>query len=122
MPDEKKPGEVSYEEILSRWRDEQEKRLETSRTVLTRLLSTRPEIASFTVQYNGSSEQGQIEEVIAHDENKNPLPVHDAFNSAVEDLVYDLLAVHCPGWEINEGSNGLITIDAKTLQGTIEHN
>jgi hypothetical protein len=122
MPDDKKPSQTSYQDILSRWNEEQRNRLETSRAELTRLVSSRPEIALFTVEYSGSSDQGQVEELIAHDDMNNPLPLPQELHDAVEGLVYDLLAVHCPGWEINAGSSGLLTIDAWTLQGTIEQN
>src|SRR5262249_20716176 len=104
-----------------RWRKEQEKRLEESRTKLTQLLSARLEVASLTLHYCGSGDEGQVEEVTAYDDKNNPLPPDHALDAAAEELVYDLLGVHCPGWEINEGSSGLITIDAKTLRGTIEH-
>jgi hypothetical protein len=122
MTEKKNPPDRSYEEILSRWHDEQKKQLEESRAKLTQLLSTEPEITRFEVQYCGSGDQGQVEELTAYDGNNNPLQLHDSLHDAVEDLVYDLLGTHCPGWEINAGSSGLITIDAKTFQGTIDHN
>jgi hypothetical protein len=118
---EKKPTQTPLENVLSKWLEEQDKRLEKSRAEVARLLSTRPEIAIFEVQYSGSGDDGSIEELTASDNNNNPVPLQDDFNDAVEDLVYDLLAVHCSGWEIDAGSSGRITINAKTLQGTIEH-
>jgi hypothetical protein len=121
MPDEKKSDDKSYQDILSKWQEEQQKRLETSRVALTQLLSTRPEVAEITIRYDGSGDQGCIGDVIARDSNDNELTLHTDLQHAVEDIAYDLLAVHCGGWEINEGSSGVITIDAKTLQGTIEH-
>jgi len=121
MPDEKKSDDTSYQDIMSKWHEEQQKRLETSRVALTQLLSTRPEIAQITIQYDGSGDQGCIQDVTARDSNENDLTLHTDLQYAVEDVAYDLLAVHCGGWEINEGSSGVITIDAKTLQGTIDH-
>jgi hypothetical protein len=117
---EKKPPEPP-EDFMARWQREQEKRRETRRAELTQLLSTCPELALLEVEYNGSDDNGQIEELTAYDHNNNPLPLHDNFRVVVENFVYDLLEVHCSGWEINAGSSGLVTIDARTLQGTIEH-
>ena len=121
MPDEKKPSDMSFEGVMSKWHEDQQKRLETSRTELTRLLSTRPEIAQITIEYNGSGDEGCIEDVTAYDTNDKLLTLHADLQHAAEEVAYDLLAVHCGGWEINEGSSGVITIDAKTLQGTIDH-
>jgi hypothetical protein len=121
MADDKKTSDRFYEEILSKWNKEQEKCLEQSQTNLREMLSRRPEIASLEVQYNGSGDNGQVEDVAAYDDKNNRLPPDHELDAAAEELVYDLLGVHCPGWEINEGSSGRITIDAKTLKATIDH-
>jgi|SRR6516164_4891457 hypothetical protein len=112
---------MTDENMILKWAEEQKKRSEASKAALTQLLSTRPEVALLTVQYDGSSDQGQISEVTALDENNEPIPLHDEFRDAVEKFVYDLLEMQCPGWELGAGSEGLITINARTLQGSIEY-
>jgi hypothetical protein len=121
MPD-KKPSQISPENLMLKWIEEQGKRLETSRAELTQLLSMQPKIAQFTVEYSGSCDDGQVEELTAYDDKNNPLPLQENVRDAVEALVDELLAAHCSGWELDAGSSGRITIDARTLQGTIEHN
>jgi hypothetical protein len=112
---------MTDENLILKWAEKQKKRWEASKAELTQLLSTRPAVASLTVQYHGSGDEGQISEVTALDENNKSIPLHGEFRDAVEEFVYALLEMQCPGWELNAGSEGLITIDAKTLEGSIEH-
>jgi hypothetical protein len=121
VTEKKNPLDLSYKEIMSKWHDEQKTRSEVNRAKLTQLLSTQPEIACIEVKYNGFGDDGQVEDLVAYDGNNGLLPLHDSFHDAVEDLVFDLLQDHFPGWYASDGCSGLITIDAKTLQGTIAH-
>ncbi len=49
------------------------------------------------------------------EERKLPL------NEAVEQWCYDVLEDRVPGWEIDDGSSGVITIDIKTRSGRLSH-
>ena len=45
-----------------------------------------------------------------------------SLKSALEDLCYHLLSVHFPGWEINDGSDGVFEMDVETGTISLEHN
>lgn len=42
-------------------------------------------------------------------------------NEAVEQWCYDVLEERFPGWELDDGSSGVITIDIKTRSGRLSH-
>lgn len=42
-------------------------------------------------------------------------------NEAVEQWFYDVLEERFPGWELDDGSNGVITIDVNTRSGRLSH-
>jgi uncharacterized protein DUF6878 len=100
------------------------------------------QITKITAGYNGSGDEGYIEEIEgcdaegreillpvsivaiksaqhqykkAHTIETNELP----FKEAIESLCYDLLQVECGGWEINEGTQGhfSFTLDAAASDG-----
>jgi hypothetical protein len=102
------------------------------------------------VTYSGSGDSGCIDEIEAYDKDAKlvPLPgtpvsvtlMHSDWDfetgkysttiksiaemplkDAVDQWCYDLLEEHFPGWEINEGSSGTITINPEGREGEIEH-
>lgn len=42
-------------------------------------------------------------------------------NEAVEQWCYDILEERFPGWELDDGSSGVISIDIKTRSGRLSH-
>lgn len=106
-------------------------------------------IASVTIGYSGSCDSGCIESVTAlgPDKLEVKLPArvvaidlvsssydckqHRFVNStvrrkvplgeAIENWCYDLLAEHFPGWEINDGADGTITLDVVQRAATLQH-
>lgn len=48
---------------------------------------------------------------------KRSVPICDA----IESWCYDLLEQHFPGWEINDGSSGTITLDIVKKSATMDH-
>lgn len=107
-------------------------------------------IHTLRISYSGSNDSGSINEVEAHDQKGRPVdlpptPVsytltHATYDfqtgtyaaektqtkdlplsEAVEQWCYDLLEEHYPGWEIDEGSDGIIVIDPAKRKGNIDH-
>lgn len=106
-------------------------------------------IAKATVEYSGSGDSGQIEDVSFEYRERNGIDamkeavsvevtkvssewknekweekkekVETDLKSAIEDLCYDLLERTHGGWEINEGSDGRFFFDAKTGNIDLEH-
>lgn len=81
-------------------------------------LLARNNVAKAEVIYNGSGDEGCIDECCYYDaENKEvTLPKEDA--DSVEEYIFACLEENRPGWEINEGSNG--TAHINVAKGTVE--
>jgi hypothetical protein len=102
------------------------------------------------VTYSGSGDSGCIDNVEVHDQTGKPVelpptPVPYTFthttydfragnyatevtetkelplSEAVEQWCYDLLEEHYPGWENNDGADGVIVIDPAKREGRIDH-
>jgi hypothetical protein len=102
------------------------------------------------VNYSGSGDDGCIDDIEARDKNDEVISFPDTtvpvtlantdcdfttgkysttnksvqpmqLKEAVEQWCYDLLEEHYPGWEINEGSSGMIVIDPENRAGRIDH-
>jgi uncharacterized protein DUF6878 len=69
-------------------------------------------------EYNGSGDEGYIEEI-----NFKPRidSVPEDLWGAVREASYNILEDCWPGWEINEGSVGMITFDVTTRATKIHH-
>jgi hypothetical protein len=103
-------------------------------------------VSKITLEYNGSGDNGQIEDVTCFDAAGNEMLIPDdnneienfydlwsstegkavksrtgSFLDLVEQLAYSTLCQTYGGWEINEGSYGTITIHDDG-SGLIEHN
>ena len=107
-------------------------------------------IAKIEVIYDGCGDSGCIEEATAYDEAGHvietmpdtlvTITVRDTvWNAdtnrcesrfieqqvppweAIKHWYYDILEDHFPGWEIDDGSSGTITIDVKKRRGKLEH-
>lgn len=107
-------------------------------------------VHTLRVSYSGTDDSGCINEVEAHNQEGQPVelppaPVHytithTSYNfqsgsyatevtetkdlplpAAVEQWCYDLLEEHYPGWEINDGADGVIVIDPSQREGRIDH-
>ncbi len=118
---------------MSDWYTEQKIREAKVREELVATASLHPEIVQARAFYNGSSDSGYIEEVYLvtqEDLDTNTLagPREElgekdrdgchSLQELIRDYVYHLLP---SGWEINEGSEGVVVIDMKTLHGRIYH-
>jgi hypothetical protein len=96
-------------------------------------------IHKVTVEYDGSGDSGQIEDVAAWNAGdtriqfpseiniqliseipEHPLP-EQSFEAAVETLAWDYLEIYS-GWENNDGAFGTFVFDVPARTVTLEHN
>lgn len=91
---------TDVDRLLLEYRQRQQQEAEQART---KLLQTCQKygVANLVVEFDGCGDEGTI-----FPNNENP-----EIDEAVQDFAYYLLEQHYPGWEINEGSQGTITID-----------
>lgn len=96
-------------------------------------------IHKVTVEYDGSGDSGQIEDVAAWNagnermpfpsnpkiqlvsENPDYLLPEQSFEEAVEHLCWDYLEIYY-GWENNDGAFGTFVFDVPARTVTLEHN
>jgi Family of unknown function (DUF6878) len=96
-------------------------------------------IHSVTVEYDGSSDSGQIESIEAWDaaHNRIPLPTSRRLQllsdssdqpptemnieAAIETLAYEYLEDRHPGWENNDGAYGTFVFDVPEQTIALEH-
>jgi len=73
-------------------------------------------IEEVIVHYSGYGDSGDIEHVEVKPSGKE---LQDDEEDILSDLTFELLGARHGGWEINEGSNGTVSLDLK--KGSIEH-
>jgi hypothetical protein len=76
------------------------------------------------IEYSGSSDEGFVNEIVVV---KPEVPagmdasVPHSLYQPLENQAYDLLEGKHPGWEINEGSQGDITLNVKERKVELHH-
>jgi len=65
-------------------------------------------IKKIVANYNGGGDSGFIEEIFFNDNEKNQV---NHVSNIIENELYDILEYKFSGWEIDDGSNGKITIN-----------
>lgn len=79
------------------------------------------QISSIEINYDGQGDEGYINDINLYDlGNINVTDHNKNMAEQLDKLGYDLLEEHHPGWEINEGAFGTITINV--LTGKISNN
>lgn len=86
-------------------------------------------VSTAVISYNGSGDEGYIEDADYDPPIKNRAGETDAERNARSEALYELLHDasyyilngHHPGWEINEGSQGEITFDAEARTTKLHH-
>ena len=73
-------------------------------------------IETLVINYNGYGDSGQVD---YFETQPTKVDLTGAEQQPIENFAYDLLGALHGGWEINEGSNGTITLDL--VNNTIKH-
>jgi hypothetical protein len=117
--------------------------LNKSRDALLVSLKTQG-ITHVTAEYEGGGDSGGVETVTALPDNVDldsvqvTMPVTGqvhrdgewveetrdetmSLTNAVHQFVYDVLRAYYPGWEINDGGRGTVTIDAEAGAAKLDH-
>ncbi len=82
----------------------------------------RRKIATIRIEYSGSGDEGYFNDLVAISADGMEAAVPNDLGQWLENWGYDVLSQYCGGWEINEGSDGTITLDATSGTATLDHN
>ena len=72
------------------------------------------------ISYNGSNDEGWIEDILP-DPPIECVEISRQLYTELEGIAYDVLESNYPGWEINEGSQGTITLDVRARSAALHH-
>lgn len=141
----------SPDNIMEYMRKEKESALEQAASLKTQIINELKKMgaAKAVVNYDGVGDSGSVEYVIIYDKDSKEMvfPKDPAItikeksskftsgkwvtgtvdrtvdlNTALEEMGYQALEGHHPGWEINEGSYGELQIDVEKEAATLMHN
>lgn len=106
------------EQRAARWaREEEEARVETKNKMAEFIREMRAKgVHRVEVQYDGYGDSGDVESMEFFDENNRQL-VMDADPDLFWGFAYSLY----PGFEINDGASGVITIDVPSGRISVDH-
>ena len=72
------------------------------------------------IVYSGSNDEGYIDDVRPEPAVEG-VTISYELQQELEDAAYAVLERHSPGWEINEGSHGHLTVMVKDRQTFLHH-
>lgn len=109
------------------WAQRQETAFTEARVAVLRLLESYPSIVCIQAEYDGSGDEGWINDIDFLDADNNNVVFPEGYDprDVAEDYAYQFLEDKYAGWEINEGSFGTVTIlrnDDGTFSVTNTHN
>ena len=111
----------SYQEKCAR---EEKETLAAIPKVLEQLNALTLGITSVNIEYSGSGDSGEIEELsfsVANGHSLDNISLPDGLEDEIGDLALDLLTTKHPGWEINDGSRGTVLINITTGEIELQH-
>lgn len=74
------------------------------------------------VTYSGSNDEGWVNDVqVLEPELPDGVGISDSLSESIRQQAYDVLERRYPGWEINEGSEGHITIRVDQRSAVLSH-
>lgn len=76
------------------------------------------------IEYSGAGDEGWINDIVGlpRDSETPRDEIPDGIQQTLQNWAYDILSENYGGWEINEGSDGVIVIDIVSSKVTITHN
>jgi hypothetical protein len=119
-------SESDVEALLNDWNMRIARaRDEAYKGLLSALSKLDQSVTRIEVDYNGAGDSGSIEGVKCFSTKggkEMKVEVGDGeVRNAVEEFAYAQLEEHYGGWEINDGSQGKMTIDVTDGKATFEH-
>jgi hypothetical protein len=119
------PTDHEYlEQFMAQYRQQEVARLDTAKARLkTEIIPLLKEwgVSKVHAEYSGYGDSGCINGITyldAHDQPLNIALVQPVSAPAIEDVLYEFLPA---GFEINDGSQGTLTIDVSAGAVTLEH-
>jgi hypothetical protein len=119
------PTDHEYlEQFMAQYRQQEVARLDTAKARLKTEIIPRLKqwgVSKVRAEYSGYGDSGCIDGITYLDAHKQPVNmalVTPASNPAIEDVLYEFLPA---GFEINDGSQGTLTIDVAAGTVTLEH-
>ena len=119
------PTDHEYlEQFMAQYRQQEVARLDTAKARLKTEIIPRLKqwgVSKVRAEYSGYGDSGCIDGITyldAHDQPVNMALVLSASDPAIEDVLYEFLP---SGFEINDGSQGTLTIDVAAGTVTLEH-
>ena len=119
------PTDHEYlEQFMAQYRQQEVARLDTAKARLKTEIIPRLKqwgVSKVRAEYSGYGDSGCIDGITyldAHDQPVNMALVQPASDPAIEDVLYEFLPA---GFEINDGSQGTLTLDVLTGKATIQH-
>jgi hypothetical protein len=104
------------------WQRKNEERSKENAGTLQSLFKDLREagVAIVTVEYDGSGDSGDVQDVTLEDAKGNKMGVD--FDERCRSATYEALECRHGGWEINEGSFGNVVFDIRNGKVRFEHN
>ena len=119
------PTDHEYlEQFMAQYRQQEVARLDTAKARLKTEIIPRLKqwgVSKVRAEYSGYGDSGCIDGITyldAHDQPVNMDLVRAASDPDIEDVLYEFLPA---GFEINDGSQGTLTLDVLTGKVTIQH-
>ena len=119
------PTDHEYlEQFMAQYRQQEVARLDTAKAKLKTEIIPRLKqwgVSKVRAEYSGYGDSGCIDGIMyldARDQPVNMALVLSASDPAIEDVLYEFLP---SGFEINDGSQGTLTIDVAAGTVTLEH-
>ena len=119
------PTDHEYlEQFMAQYRQQEVARLDAAKARLKTEVIPRLKqwgVSKVRAEYSGYGDSGCIDGITyldAQDQPVNMTLVQPACNPAIEDVLYEFLPA---GFEINDGSQGTLTIDVAAGTVTLEH-
>jgi len=111
-------------QFMAQYRQQEIARLDTAKARLKKEIIPRLKqwgVSKVRAEYSGYGDSGCIDGITyldAHDQSVNMALVQPASDPPIEDVLYEFLPA---GFEINDGSQGTLTIDAAAGTVALEH-
>lgn len=98
---------------------------DTSLLVANNLVSQLQQlgIVTIVISYDGYADSGSVEAITGHSHlsGDNEVPIPAAFYEQLEEFAYHLIETQFPGWEIEEGAFGTVTVNLAEKKATWTH-